>query len=343
MVALLVLALAGAGLLALLGRDDAPEPVRSAGPALMIDSPWALVFAPGAPDPAALAAARRVGARLLRGWAVIDRGLEPTDRFVAGARRAGFGVYLTITYRRRAVAQPAPDAFAERCSEVAARYRGRIWGYGVWNEPNLWVDADGRGLRGAGYGALYRACERAIRRADPDARVLIGELANGPRGDGACRYLERAVAGDEETTTDAVAIHPYQMATDLPVTSPLQGDHCRGIGRLTDWPRRLIAMTRLHTADGATPGIAITEYGECVAGFRCGKSGTGIAEPLRAERLQQAIGASRQAGVRVFGYYHLGWGAETWNSAAFDAEWRPTAVADVLRDTFASVESEPGR
>ncbi len=75
--------------------------------------------------------------------------------------------------------QPPADLrdFGDFCGALAARYRGRIAAYQVWNEPNLsreWGDA---APDPAGYVALLEVCYRAIKAADPGAIVISAGLA----------------------------------------------------------------------------------------------------------------------------------------------------------------------
>lgn len=74
------------------------------------------------------------------------------------------------------------DAWAAFCGTLAERYRGRIAGYQVWNEPNLNREWLNHPPDPAGYVALLAPCAAAIRAADPDAVVISAGLA--PTGTG---------------------------------------------------------------------------------------------------------------------------------------------------------------
>ncbi|MBX7254697.1 MAG: hypothetical protein K1X50_22135 [Candidatus Promineofilum sp.] len=67
--------------------------------------------------------------------------------------------------------------FGDYCGAVAARYRGRIGAYQVWNEPNLTREWGNRPPDPVAYTALLRACYTAIKAADPDAIVVSAGLA----------------------------------------------------------------------------------------------------------------------------------------------------------------------
>jgi hypothetical protein len=67
--------------------------------------------------------------------------------------------------------------FANYCGALAARYRGRIAAYQVWNEPNLSREWGGQSPDAAGYVGILQACSEAIHAADPQAIVISAGLA----------------------------------------------------------------------------------------------------------------------------------------------------------------------
>jgi hypothetical protein len=68
-------------------------------------------------------------------------------------------------------------AWETYCYELAARYRGRIAGYQVWNEPNLRREWNDNPPNAAGYTKLLAACQRGLKRGDPAAIVISAGLA----------------------------------------------------------------------------------------------------------------------------------------------------------------------
>jgi hypothetical protein len=68
-------------------------------------------------------------------------------------------------------------AWGEFCGTLAARYKGRIAGYQVWNEPNLNREWLGYPPNAAGYVTLLETCAQAIRASDPDAVIISAGLA----------------------------------------------------------------------------------------------------------------------------------------------------------------------
>jgi len=68
-------------------------------------------------------------------------------------------------------------AFGTFCGELAARYKGRIVGYQVWNEPNLDREWLGQTPNAAAYVRVLADCSKAIKAADPAAVVISAGLA----------------------------------------------------------------------------------------------------------------------------------------------------------------------
>ena len=67
--------------------------------------------------------------------------------------------------------------FGDFCGVVAARYKGRVHAYQVWNEPNLSREWGEQSPDPAGYTELLRVCYEAIKVADPQAIVISAGLA----------------------------------------------------------------------------------------------------------------------------------------------------------------------
>ena len=67
--------------------------------------------------------------------------------------------------------------FADFCGVVAARYKGRIGAYEVWNEPNLSREWGEKMPNPAEYTELLKVCYAAIKAADPNAIVISAGLA----------------------------------------------------------------------------------------------------------------------------------------------------------------------
>ena len=68
------------------------------------------------------------------------------------------------------------DDFGDFAFQLAARYRGKVEHFQVWNEPNLGEEWNGR-PDPAAYVALLRVAYRRIKDANPNACVLAAPLA----------------------------------------------------------------------------------------------------------------------------------------------------------------------
>ena len=70
-----------------------------------------------------------------------------------------------------------PALMGEFCGALATRYAGKIAAYEVWNEPNLAREWGGQPPNPAEYVALLKACDTAIKAADPRAIVISAGMA----------------------------------------------------------------------------------------------------------------------------------------------------------------------
>ncbi len=131
----------------------------------------------------------------------------------------------------------SPADFAAYAGALAARYRGRIVAYEIWNEENspiFWRPSP----EPASYAALYLAARTAIHAADPGVPVLVGGLANGTL------FLPRLLAiPGFAGQIDGIAVHPYG-ATPLAV-----------VARVRDYRLELRSL-----GAGDIP-LYVTEYG----------------------------------------------------------------------------------
>jgi len=96
-----------------------------------------------------------------------------------------------------------PADYARFVGKVAARYRGRVLGYIIWNEPNLaheWATAPDP----AAYVNLLRVASEAIRQADPGAQVVSAGLA--PNNDNSPNALDDRLYLQEMYSAGAGAI-----------------------------------------------------------------------------------------------------------------------------------------
>ena len=66
--------------------------------------------------------------------------------------------------------------FGNFLGKLAARYKGRVKAYEIWNEQNLKREWEGRTISAGDYVELLKVAYQAIKAADPDAIVVSGAL-----------------------------------------------------------------------------------------------------------------------------------------------------------------------
>jgi polysaccharide biosynthesis protein PslG len=143
-----------------------------------------------------IALLKRAGVHLLRvsiGW----DGVEPErdhyelafwDAFMGEMAAAGIRIipYVAYTPRWNAAGKGADywkrppvdlGQFTEIMGLLAARFRGRVGSWEIWNEPDnldFWSGTE------ADYAALLIAGARGVKAGDPDAKVVLGGIAGHP-------------------------------------------------------------------------------------------------------------------------------------------------------------------
>lgn len=162
-----------------------------------------------------------------------------------------------------------PSVYAEFVGRVAARYRGKIRAYEIWNEPNLareWCDEPPDPVA---YAALLKATYAAIKAADPEALVISAGLA--PTGsvppealpdDEYLTQLYKAMGGDSAGYFDVLGLHAPGFAAP-PETSPAEAASNPKYGGERFFTfRRVEDMRALQErfGDGDTP-VAVLEMG----------------------------------------------------------------------------------
>ena len=247
----------------------APPRVDAALDALSVDTvrinvPWALVAGARPGDPLHLAlyeaAVDRVRARGRRVQLTLS---GPAPAWASGDGRVGAGA-------------PSARRYAEFAGAVAARLRGRVTRFAIWNEPNWWSLLRPHRRAASIYRRLFLRGAAAIRAADPDAEVLIGELAPLRQRGAATAplaFLRRLTCSDDRwrarrgtrcprLVADGFAHHPYtlQWAPDYPGRG--RGDVTMGsLRRLTRALDRLARRRALATPSGRSLPLYLTEWG----------------------------------------------------------------------------------
>ena len=166
--------------------------------------------------------------------------------------------------RWAAIASGALDApptnlndYGDFVAQVAARYRGQIAAYIIWNEPNLAREWGNQPPDPAAYVALLENASARLRAIDPHARIVSAGLA--PTNDTSASamddraYLRAMYAAGARDAFDILGAHPYSFAN--PPDDP-RGAH-GGLNFL-----RIQDLRDIMVANGdAAKSIWITEFG----------------------------------------------------------------------------------
>ena len=195
------------------------------------------------------------------------------DRLVASARERGFEIYATLSETPAwatdgpPVTGPPRDPadWARFCYRAAARYRGLVRAWGMWNEPNL--DRFWTGTRAEYIERIVLPGADAIHAADPLAIVGAPDTAHLHSADWD-RWL-RDVARDAGDRLDVITHHvyspngshrPVSSALDRPPANPWDDPSVRQVLQKAGWFGRPFWLTET--------GMASDVHGEAdQAGF----------------------------------------------------------------------------
>jgi hypothetical protein len=172
--------------------------------------------------------------------------------------------------------KPNARLFGQFVHDVAEHFKGRVDRYSIWNEPNWpgwlapWKSAPRL------YAGLYRAGYAAVKSADPNAKVLFGELApQGRRGKSlAPLAFLRQVTRHSSFKADGFAHHPYAFTVSPTSRAGGKDDATMGtLGRLTNMLHKLARSHRLRTPQGGSLPVYLTEFGYFARGPRALRAG----------------------------------------------------------------------
>lgn len=237
-----------------------------------------------------------------------DVGYGAFDAAVNEARARGWTVQLNVTgnpfyiHNRRTLGhyRPSPGRFATLMSAVARHFRGRVRFYSLWNEPNLtgYLDPQRDGPRI--FHDLFAAGYRAVKRADPRAKVLIGEMAPGGRS---LKFFDRAMRTGKPLRADGFAHHPYQFTRAAPGQPDSRYVGISNIPKVKSLLGGLARDRRLRTPSGQALPIYFTEFGYPRQGAYYGYPY--FTEARRADWSVKAFRLARRSGVRLMTWYQL--------------------------------------
>jgi hypothetical protein len=228
------------------------------------------------------------------------------DALVDEAAKNGIRIHLSLTGPAPRWARPKPSVrqawykpntreFGEFAGVVAEHFAGRVDRYSIWNEPNwkTWLGPlkNAPGL----YRSLYTRGYTAIKKADPRAKVLIGETSPyGRRGlsTAPLAFLRKVTCVNKKykragscpkLKADGFAHHPYDFRHAPDFQYPGVDNVTIGtLPRLTKALDKLRKSGALRTPNGSRMPIYLTEYGYFATGHRA------LKPKIRTRYLQQA-------------------------------------------------------
>ena len=247
------------------------------------------------------------------GWVTLDLGwksLQPTsrssysmgdvaewDRQVTEVRSRGLKV-MAIFHTAPAWASGTsskngrpkdPTAYADAAAWVAKRYNGstvsptlRIDAMQLWNEPNLkdfWAP-DPSTTRISSFANLIKAAGPAVRRANPNMKVVVGGLTTVDTA----WYSEFVKTSGVVGSYDALGVHPYQSPGDAtPETyDPSWGQY---------YMRHLSVLDKLMAGKNDNARIWATEFGWSTHANSSSTPGwaRGVSESTQADYLLRSM------------------------------------------------------
>ena len=139
------------------------------------------------------------------------------DRIVEQAQAYGLQMVVRIDHQPvwAGTAQNGPPEnyadYGDFLDALAARYKGRIQAYEIWNEPNLAREWGDRPPNAAEYVELLKLAYRRIKAADPEAIVISAGLAPTTRWDDVAVpdtvYLQQMYDAGAAPFFDALGVH----------------------------------------------------------------------------------------------------------------------------------------
>ena len=239
--------------------------------------------------------------------ATLNYNFSGYDQLINRAAQHGVRIHVSITgpaprwanarraTTRRSWYKPNANEFGKFASTVAEHFAGRVDRYSIWNEPN-WKTWLGPLKAGPSlYRKLYLKGYKAIKAADPAAKVLIGETApfskrgwsTSPlaflRGVTCVNKNYRRARRCPKLRADGYAHHPYDFGHAPNYKYP--GADNVTIGTLSRLTRALDRLSRagvLRKNGGGRMPLYLTEYGYFASGKRA------LSKRKRSKYLQQA-------------------------------------------------------
>jgi hypothetical protein len=203
------------------------------------------------------------------------------DAIVDAADQHGIKTLFVVT--GLAGTRAEARAYSAFVASLAARYKGRVDAYEVWNEADESLFWPG-GADAPAYVALLKSAYAAIKNADPAAKVLFA-----PTTGNNYRFVADAYAAGAKGHFDAMAVHTDTACLDR-APSYFYREPDGRLGQYTFLAYREVYKVMQANGDGDKP-IWMTEFGWSVTTDRCAHADkpAGVSEELQAQYLTQAL------------------------------------------------------
>jgi polysaccharide biosynthesis protein PslG len=254
-------------------------------------------------------------------WSTSDAALEALER---GGLRALFTIYGPPAWSKgKDTDLPEPKKFGAFVKAAAERYKGRVSAYEMLNEENtgIWPRVSDR--RASVYVPILKAGYKAVKAADPGAKVLMAGMWQFP-----VHYLEDMYRAGAKGSFDAINVHYYLNAIE---GGPRFFDSIRG-----DFPfllHYLKSVTKKYKDDKP---IWITEIGWAIS--KENQSHV-VSEDQQAEYLTYAYDQAMKSGVveKIFWYvFYWGDAMALIHKGDRSAQFGPSAGPDYRRKAYAA-------
>jgi hypothetical protein len=232
------------------------------------------------------------------------------DQLVGAARARGLNVQMALTgpapawaagNKRRGPYKPKHRYFEDFVEATVSHFKGVVFRYAIWNEPNHVGWLAPLSSAPALYSQLYKAGYSAIKRVDPGAQVLFAETAPYASRRGSAlpplRFLRgvfrtnRSYRGSSKYRlfADGYAHHPYDFGHAPTYRFPGSDNVTLAtLSRLTSALDRLRRNRLLSTPSGGRLDLYLTEYGFMQSGR------FGLRDTTRATYLKRGFDMARK-------------------------------------------------
>lgn len=138
---------------------------------------------------------------------------EPYDRMVEAASSKELNLSALLGYQTEwadptSGSDAALDSFAVYTSKLVTRYKDKIKFWEIWNEED-WMGFWQPKADPVVYTALLKRASVSAKKADPEAKILVGGLTGNYLARGRYKFLTEIYKNGGGPFLDVVAIHPY--------------------------------------------------------------------------------------------------------------------------------------